>query len=247
MNPLELRNEFEAVLKDYQPSKDVIKLLALIRLLLLVGPSAVGRNTIISKLNQTGRYHFIVSDTTRRPRINNGVQEIDGQVYWFRSEADFLRDLKRGEFLEAEIIHNRQVSGISVRELKRAQAAAKIAVDDIDIGGFKNILKRKPDTVGIFVLPPSFGVWLNRLHGRGQMNRDELTSRLHTGISIFSEVLKNTGSWIIVNDILDNTVKQVDDLVNGQFEPNMNQGLQVAADLLKSTRDYLSKNGQSEL
>ena len=116
MNQLKHSHEFEAILKDYSLPKPVLSLLKGMKLVLLVGPSAAGRNTIIDRLVENGGFIQIVSDTTRAPRFNNGIKEENGVVYWFRKEDEFLSGLKDHEFLEAEIIHGQQVSGISILE-----------------------------------------------------------------------------------------------------------------------------------
>ena len=114
-NHLKHLDEFTDILANYQVSPRAIKSLKSVKLVLLIAPSAGGRNTLINRLMTTGRYNFIVSDTTRAPRVNNGLPEQSGREYWFRSEEEILSDLKNGEFLEAEIIHSQQVSGISIR------------------------------------------------------------------------------------------------------------------------------------
>src|ERR1700759_5108412 len=114
--------EFKAVLDSYQISDRARQAVQELKLALLLAPTSSGRNTIIRYQVGTGRYYYIISDTTRPPRVNDGVQEKNGREYWFRSEEEILADLKAGEYLEAEIIHNQQVSGISIRELEKAHS-----------------------------------------------------------------------------------------------------------------------------
>ncbi len=242
MNSLILREQFERTLFNYQVSESGKALLAGLRLVLLGGPSAVGRNTIIDQLVKTGDYRLLVSDTTRQPRSNDGVPERNGVNYWFRSEELVLDDLKRGEFLEAEIIHNQQVSGISLRELKRVVKENKIAITDIEIGGFNNIMSSKPDTIGILVLPPSFEEWLNRLHLRTNMPEAEILNRLHTGVRIFSEAVSQSPAKIVINDQLTRTVNEIDALANGAQEANVATKLNLARELLRQTQEYLSSH-----
>jgi guanylate kinase len=133
----ELKNieQFRQVLATYHTSDRAHSVLQDLRLILLIAPTAGGRNTIIQRLMMTGRYYFIISDTTRPPRKNDGVMEQNGKEYWFRSEDQILADLEGGEFLEAEILHNQQVSGISIRELEKAKDQDKTAVTDVDLEG----------------------------------------------------------------------------------------------------------------
>lgn len=239
MNHLEYRPEFESILKNYKLSDEAQELLKKLRLVLLSGPSAAGRNTIIKYLVKGGDYQFIVSDTTRKPRVNDGVMEQDGVNYWFRNELDFLNDLKRGAFLEAEIIHEQQVSGISMRELERAYKSGKTAINEVEIGGFINILHLKPDTFGIFILPPSFDIWLERLQLRGQMPKEEIRSRLKTGVRIFSEALSRNDANIVINIKIEDTVAEIDALVKKHSKHNTESGKKVASKLLKDTQTFL--------
>ena len=239
MNKLVHAEEFSELLSNYRVSSEGTKLLQNLRLVLLSGPSASGRNTIIERLLDKGEYKSIVSDTTRKPRVNNGIKEQNGVTYHFRGEEDFISDLKQGAFLEAEIIHNQQVSGISIRELKAVVDSTSIAITEVEIGGFLNILSRKPDTVGIFVLPPSFDEWLDRLHSRSRMPAQEVASRLTTGLRIFEEALSNHQARIVINDNLDKAVDEVDRLAHNRLAPSSTEGRKLAAKLRTSTKLYL--------
>lgn len=242
-NQLLLREQFENILLNYQISQEGLKLLSKLSLLLLGGPSAAGRNTIIEHLIKLGEYRLIVSDTTRKPRTNNGIPEVNGETYWFRSEQEVLDELKRGEFLEAEIIHDQQVSGISLRELRKALSQNKIAVTDIEIGGFNNIMSSKPDTVGLLILPPSFDEWLKRLRGRGNnMPESEILNRLRTGARIFSEAVSQSPATIVINDELERSVAEIDALAHGAKDTNVEAKLKLAQELLTQTERYLSTN-----
>jgi guanylate kinase len=207
-----------------------------------VAPSASGRNTLINKLLATNHYNFIVSDTTRKPRINNDILEQNGREYWFRSEEDVLGDLKKGEFLEAEVIHNQQVSGISIRELEKASLNHKISVTDVDIGGIQQILKAKPDVTAILVLPPSFKEWQRRLSTRGHLHDNEYYRRMQTANKIFQEAIAMKNLLIVVNDSLEHATKQVDDIVKGMIDLKaQKEARELIKTLLKKTQEALAK------
>lgn len=243
MNVLEHRAEFEAILTNYRPSTEAMQLLGDMSLVLLGGPSGAGRNTIIEQLiknNYKCNYKFIVSDTTRLPRINNGVKEKNGVNYWFRNENDFLEDLHQGNFLEAEIIHDQQVSGISVRELKKAHDSGLIALSEVEIGGFNNILSIKPDAVGIIVLPPTFEIWLKRLLNRNQMPEQEIRGRLRTSLKIFKFLIRESNKvHIVINDDLASSVQLVDKLANGGRMTKKKDTDELVRYFYNSTLDYL--------
>lgn len=245
MNELVLLDKFQSILESpahpYRPSAESIAVLQKTRVALFVGPSGAGRNTIINQLLKRGGYHFIVSDTTRAPRINNGLLEQDGTEYWFRSEADVLQELRRGEFLEAAVIHQSQVSGVSVREIAKAQEQNKVAVTDIEIQGVQIIRSVKPDVECIFVVPPRFDAWQRRLKNRGGMHTDAYKRRMESAVKEFRAALDNSYYWIVVNDDLDEAVAYAHKIItNGKPNPERQaEGREVIQRLLEQTLHVL--------
>ncbi len=179
MLKLQYYTEFREILSSYHMSDRAQKALEGLKLVLLVAPFSSGRNTVIQHLLKTREeYYFIVSDTTRAPQIRDGKKEENGVNYFFRTEEEMLNDLRAGEFLEAAVIHELQVSGISVRELEKAKNSDKIAITDIEIIGADNVIKAKPDTQVIFLIPPSFEEWQQRIASRGLLGEHEMRNRL---------------------------------------------------------------------
>lgn len=244
MNQLVHAAEFREAIDNYRLSDSAKQILRDTRLALFVAPSASGRNTIIRELIKTGRYHFIVSDTTRRPRMNNGVMEQNGREYWFRSEEEVLHELHDGEFLEAAIIHNQQVSGISVRELQKAHNDDKIAITDIEIIGAANVHRLKPDVTAIFMVPPSFDIWLERIHSRGQMEPDEFLRRMESAERELSTALKSDYYRFILNDTVEGTTAEVDKfLTTSNYDPFKERMVRETANsLYREVEQYLGKH-----
>ncbi len=220
MNQLVHMDEFRRLLEDYRPSEAGKRTLREVRLVLGVAPSATGRNTIIRELEKVGNYHFVISDTTRQPRINNGVPEQNGREYWFRTEEEMLHELRHGEMVEAAIIHGQQVSGISIRELAAAQESGSIAVKDVEIIGAANIHRLKPDALVLFMVPPSFDMWMERLHSRGYMSPDEIGRRIESAERELAAALEADYYRFILNDTLEGTTAEIHRLVTlGQYDP----------------------------
>jgi len=205
--------DFEAILRNYAPSETSRSVLASIPLTILLGVSGAGRNTIINHLVNSGNYHFIVSDTTRPPKLRDGHLEQDGVQYNFRSEEEILAGLKAGEYLEAELIHDQQVSGISIRELQKAAASNKVPINEVDVGGTKAIYLAKPDTVFFFIIPPTYNEWMYRLKGREVMSEGELENRLHTALNVLREGLANPNFHFVVNDSSNASAHHIDQVV----------------------------------
>jgi guanylate kinase len=214
-NKLVHLEEFKKLLSDYKISVEGQQLLKQIKLVLLMSPTGSGRNTVIKELLKAGKYHFIVSDTTRSPRVNNGIPEQDGREYWFRSEVDVLEDLRKGLFLEAAIIHNQQASGISLRELKQAVDDRKIAITDVEVAGANNIHEVYPEAVICFMIPPSFQEWIRRIRSRGHMSEVELYRRLESAVSEITSALEQDFYKFIVNDTVENAVERIEHYSSG--------------------------------
>lgn len=244
MPELKYKQNFHVALKDYQLSDHALAILTKTQLVILTAPTASGRNTIINELLRTNDYNFIVSDTTRPPRLNDGILEQNGREYFFRDEADMLQDIKDGNFLEAEVIHEQQVSGTSIRELEKASDEARIAIADMDIGGISNVLRLKPDTIAVLILPPSFDIWHERIYSRGDMGNAEYGRRLQTAARILeSGIAESSELKIIINDDLTDAAEEVHELVqNGTFsDAQQVRGIALAKELLATTQAALTQ------
>lgn len=237
MNKLEHIDEFRAALKDYTLSKVALHTLSQTKLVLLIATTSSGRNTVLREVVKTGDYHFIVSDTTRKPRVNDGVLEQSGREYWFRTEEEMLEEIKAGHFLEAAIIHDQQVSGISVRELELAAKDDKIAITDAEIDGADNAKKYKPDTVTIFVLPPSFEEWQRRLKHRGDMDAEEFKRRMQSAAEEYKHALEREYYQFVINDDVVTAAEKVNRLAKLETldESDQAAGRNLAEQLLVST------------
>jgi guanylate kinase len=241
MNHLKFLNEFHKYLDNYKVSDSAAKRIADLKLTLLVAPSSSGRNTIIRRLMTTGEFYFIVSDTTRQPRANDGVMEQTGNEYWFRSEAEVLDEIKNGEFLEAAVIHNQQVSGISIRELEKAKHQKKVAITDIEIVGAHNIYQAKPNTNIIFIVQPDFATWMQRMQQRSVLPEDEVRRRLESAVEEFRSAVQEPYYKYVINENLEDAVAAVYQIATtGNPDPVMqDRGRMMVENLLKDTEAYL--------
>ena len=242
MNELKQIEKFRQVLNDYKLSEAAKAALARIQFVLFVGPSSSGRNTIMNELVKTGDYHIVVSDTTRHPRVNNGIPEQNGREYWFRSEQDVLADLEAGNFLEAAIIHEQQVSGISLRELQTAADEHKIAINEIEVVGADNVHAASPTTRFLFVIPPSFEEWMARMSARGQLPAEEVVRRLTSAVSEIETALNRDFYTFVVNDTFALSTQRVDGIIKqGTVDPQEQIQLKdLAKELLEATKKHLA-------
>ncbi len=245
MNQLKHADQFRALLAHYHMSAAAQKVIADTPLVLLAAPTSSGRNTVIKELVAQGRYYYIISDTTREPRVDNGQLEQNGVIYWFRTEDEVLADLQNGEFLEAAVIHNQQVSGISVREINKAHQADKIAITDVTVVGAESIYRVKPDAKLVFMSPPSFEIWMERFYGRGELPADERRRRLESADHEFELALSSDHYTFVINDRFERAVNDINTIALGH---DYNPGKQAAArrvveKLHAETQRYLRDKG----
>lgn len=235
--------DFQKILATYKVSPHAQKILDSTNLVVMSGLSGSGRNTVINRLVEQHGYFFIVSDTTRPPKIRNGKLEQDGVHYFFRTEDDFLKDLKNGEFLEAEIIHNQQVSGVSIRELEKANASGKIAIHDFEYGGANNVVQAKADAHVIVLLPPSYDDWHERLSLRESMTGAELVNRMKTAEKVIKNALAKPDFKIVINEHVEACVEQIREIVEkGAYPKEQKQsGEKLARSILERIIEELHR------
>ncbi len=209
------------LVKNYQMPEKAKEVLAQSKPLLIASVTGGGKNTIIDELLKTNQYHYIVSHTTRQPRENHGVLEINGENYWFISEDDLIVELEEQKFIEAKIVHEQSVYGTSISEFERAITLGKIPLIEIDVQGVAEMKTQAPDVLAVFLLPPSFEVWMQRLDKRNNFSEAELQTRMQTAkkeiIAAFD------GDFVmVVNDNLQATVNDVSQLASNKQKNDSN-------------------------
>jgi guanylate kinase len=147
------------------------------RLVVLAGPTAVGKGTVAAEVRDTHPEVWIsVSATTRRPRPG----EEDGVHYWFVSDAEFDRMVADGELLEWATVHQRARYGTPRRPVERALAEGRPAMLEIDLQGARQVRESMPEALFVFLKPPSWEELVRRLVGRGTESAEERARRLDT-------------------------------------------------------------------
>ena len=234
MDTLKHATQLKDVLKNYKMSDQSIQILNQTEFVMLSAVSSSGRNTIIRELLKSDDFYYIVSDTTRPMRVNDGVKEQNSVEYWFRSEEEVLEDLKQGKFVEAALIHDQQVSGVSIRELSTAQQKGKIAISDIDVQGVHTIMQHSSLAVPVFVLPPNYEEWMRRWKKRGTISDQEFTNRKQSARQELSVALSEDYYHFIINDDLEEVVKGVCQIAKGIVSKQHDQeGRAVAENILQ--------------
>lgn len=201
----------------YKPSDTTIQLVQQTPILLLVGVSGAGKDTIKHKLLETGEYHHIVSHTTRPPRRNHGILEEDGSDYHFIQLADAEKMLDEGAYVEAKI-YSGNVYGTSVAEIEAAHSEGKIAVTDLEVQGVAEYKSMTPDNLhAVFILPPNYAVWQERLKKRYVHGVDpaDIEKRMATAKVELKDALEKDYFRFVINDDLEAAVQAVDQIAHG--------------------------------
>lgn len=214
---------FKQLVADYKPSDEVLELAQQSNLLMFAGVTSSGRNTIIKNLVDRGGYRFIISDTTREPRINNGVPEKDGVSYNFKTENEMIQRIKDQKLLEVAIIHKQQVSGIGIEELKKTANKHEIGLTDIESEGTANVLRLVPEAKAVFIIPPTFDEWIKRITARGGMDQEEIRRRLETAEHEIEDALKRDDFKIFVNDNFKETADEIHNFAKIGTYPTMKE------------------------
>jgi guanylate kinase len=152
-------------------------------LFILSAPSGTGKTTLIRNLLEggsqaVGNLHFSVSHTTRPARR----QEVDGEHYHFVSREEFRRMIDAGAFLEWAEVHGNLYGTAREEVLPRLDAGIDVLLD-IDVQGAERVLAQHDGAHSVFVLPPSYAVLRERLHGRGVDDGEEIDRRLAASLS----------------------------------------------------------------
>lgn len=178
--------------------------------LVLAGPSGGGKTSVCGELlERRGDVVFSVSATTRPAR----PYETHGRHYRFVDRERFEAMVQRGELLEWAEVHD-ELYGTPRDQLDACLEDGHTLLLDVDVQGARDIRRRVPEAVLVFLLPPSVGAMLARLRGRGSEDEDELRRRMRTALAELDAV--GEFDYAVVNDDLPTTVDAVEAIVEAE-------------------------------
>jgi guanylate kinase len=173
------------------------------RILIVSGPSGVGKSSVCERLLAAGNLEISVSATTRAPRGD----EQEGVAYHFLSVAEFQRRIEAGEFLEWAQVHGSTYYGTLAAPVEEALKAGRHVLLDIDVQGAEILRSKGLGVTSLLLMPPSLEELRRRLEGRGDTDADDIERRLQHAECELAEAHKY--DLALVNEGLDRTVATV--------------------------------------
>jgi guanylate kinase len=174
-------------------------------LIVISGPSGVGKDTVIQRMQERNLpFQFVVTATTRPPRPN----EVNGKDYFFYSQSEFARMIEKGELLEHAIVYN-DYKGIPKAQVSDALASGKDVVMRLDVQGAATIRELCPDALLIFISPQDEAEMVERLKVRKTETPEGLNLRIATAQQEMTHL--NSFDYIVINREfhLDETVETI--------------------------------------
>ncbi len=178
-------------------------------LFIFSSPSGAGKTTLVKLLERKENFFISVSHTTRKPRSN----EVHGKDYYFVSDNEFKKLIKREEFLEHAKVFNNYYGTLKSPVMEKLNQGQNVLFD-IDWQGTKQIRDKeiKFKIISIFVLPPSKQVLYNRLSNRDMKDKLIASERM-------KEFYKDVKHWVdydfvVINDNLEKCYQEVSEIIN---------------------------------
>lgn len=173
------------------------------RMLIIIGPTAVGKSSILERaLQDYPKLCDIITYTTRPMR--NG--ESEGHPYHFVSEDTFKQLINKNHFIETAIVHGKMY-GTPRDQVDHAWDSGKVCVMDIDVQGAKKLIEEYPAAVTVFLLPPSMDALRQRFVKRGVTSEADLAKRLESAQMEMAQA--HDFQHVIVNDNFDSAYSAI--------------------------------------
>ncbi len=181
-------------------------------LIVISGPSGVGKDTVLEEMKSRGLpFHFVSTATTRPPR----PEEKEGVDYFFLSQDEFARMIDEGELLEYAVVYQ-DYKGIPKSQVRKALASGKNVIMRIDVQGAETVRKLAKDALLIFLTPQNEDELIDRLQKRNTEDNESLKLRIATTRQEYKKI--DLFDYLVVNkdEQLSETVNMIEAIIKAE-------------------------------
>lgn len=179
-------------------------------LIILSGPSGVGKDAVLSRMRELGLpFHYVVTVTTRPQRYG----ELEGQDYYFVSQREFIGLKEGSRLLEWAKVYGNYY-GVPRDQVRQALREGKDVIAKLDVQGASTMRRLVPQAVAIFLAPPTMEELRNRLRQRKTEQGRDFEIRVQRAQEEMQSL--HTFDYVVVNDELDRAVAQIQAIITAE-------------------------------
>ncbi|MGI9027712.1 MAG: hypothetical protein ACR2FM_02620 [Candidatus Saccharimonadales bacterium] len=195
--------EFKNLIDDYSLHEDGLKQFQDSNFGIIAGPAGAGKDTLRNSLTEhyPELYVPLLSTTTRPPRTG----EHNGETYYFREIEEVRSGLEQREFFQAELVHNQQVSGLHLDEI-RTLAFGQTGLSILVIEAERKIRVIKPSVKTVFLIPPDVATLTARMQSERMLDDAEINRRLDAARTEIGYALETQDYYCLVSDTIENVL-----------------------------------------
>lgn len=203
------------------------------KLFIISGPSGTGKGTICKALLERNDIEISISMTTRAPREG----EIHGVSYYFATREEFEETIAEGGFLEYADVFGNYYGTPKAMVVEKLEQGRDVVLE-IDVQGAINAKKVYPESVLIFILPPSLEELRARIVGRGTETEDVINLRLSKALEEMSYIDKY--DYYVVNDVIDDAIIRTEAIMLAEHGRVIRDDVETMLDKYKEEKNVIS-------